>query len=72
MIDLQFTTPKTLLNKGSGFLADYSHTLNPYTGCSFACSYCYVRQMPVAKFRKAEWGSWIDIKQQAAVVLRKD
>jgi DNA repair photolyase len=72
MIDLQFTTPKTLLNKGTGFLADYSHTLNPYTGCSFACSYCYVRQMPVAKFRKAAWGSWIDIKQQAAAVLRKE
>ncbi|EJW16122.1 radical SAM protein [Paenibacillus alvei] len=71
-MEFQYTSPKSMLNKGTGFLADYTHTLNPYTGCSFACSYCYVRQMPVAKFRKTEWGSWVDIKQQAAEVLRKE
>jgi DNA repair photolyase len=64
--------PKTLLNKGTGFLTDYSHSLNPYTGCSFGCSYCYVRQMPVSLFRKEEWGSWVDIKQEAAALLRKE
>ncbi|WP_026011032.1 SPL family radical SAM protein [Paenibacillus sp. OSY-SE] len=64
--------PKTLLNKGTGFLSDYSHSLNPYTGCSFGCSYCYVRQMPVSIFRKEEWGTWVDIKQEAANILRKE
>ncbi|MEK8131411.1 radical SAM protein [Paenibacillus filicis] len=64
--------PKTLMNKGSGFLGGYSHTLNPYTGCSFGCSYCYVRQMPVATFRGAEWGSWVDIKKGAAAIFRKE
>lgn len=61
-----------MLNKGTGFLADYTHTLNPYTGCSFGCSYCYVRRMPVALFRKDEWGSWVDIKRNAADVLSKE
>jgi len=56
--------PKSLLNKGTGFLAGYSHSLNPYTGCSFGCSYCYVRQMPVNLFRDAEWGAWVDIKKE--------
>ncbi|GAA3404773.1 radical SAM protein [Paenibacillus hodogayensis] len=70
--DYAYTVPKTLLNKGTGFLSGYSHSLNPYTGCSFGCSYCYVRQMPVAKFRKAEWGTWVDVKRQAAEVLRKE
>ncbi|MCD9023895.1 SPL family radical SAM protein [Cohnella silvisoli] len=64
--------PKTLLNKGTGFLSGYSHSLNPYTGCSFGCSYCYVRQMPVSTFRDAEWGSWVDIKKDAAVVFQKE
>ncbi|RXZ80313.1 radical SAM protein [Paenibacillaceae bacterium] len=64
--------PKTLLNKGTGFLAGYSHSLNPYTGCSFGCSYCYVRQMPVAIFRGAEWGTWVDIKKEAAAVFQKE
>ncbi|QRG69348.1 SPL family radical SAM protein [Brevibacillus choshinensis] len=64
--------PKTLLNKGTGFLADYSHSLNPYTGCSFGCSYCYVRQMPVSLFRSQEWGTWVDIKKEAANLLRKE
>lgn len=70
--EIQYKTPKTLLNKGSGFLKGYSHTLNPYTGCAFACSYCYVRQMPVSLFRAGEWGTWVDVKQGAAKTLRKE
>ncbi|WP_440109108.1 SPL family radical SAM protein [Paenibacillus sp. QZ-Y1] len=70
--NLLYKVPKTLLNKGTGFLKGYSHTLNPYTGCSFGCSYCYVRQMPVSLFRKEPWGSWVDIKQEAATVLAKE
>jgi len=70
--ELLFKNPKTLLNKGTGFLNGYSHSLNPYTGCSFGCSYCYVRQMPVATFRKQEWGSWVDVKLEAATILRKE
>jgi hypothetical protein len=64
--------PKTLLNKGTGFLSGYSHSLNPYTGCSFGCSYCYVRQMPVSIFRGADWGTWVDIKKDAAGLFQKE
>lgn len=71
-IEYLHKTPKTLLNKGTGFLSGYSHSLNPYTGCSFGCSYCYVRQMPVSTFRHAAWGTWVDIKKDAAEVFRKD
>ncbi|WP_257348704.1 SPL family radical SAM protein [Pseudalkalibacillus decolorationis] len=70
--ELFYKQPKTLLNKGSGFLSGYSHSLNPYTGCAFGCSYCYVRQMPVATFRKEEWGTWVDIKQGSAELLDKE
>lgn len=67
-----YKQPKTLLNKGTGFLSGYTYSLNPYTGCSFGCSYCYVRQMPVALFREGEWGNWVDIKIGAANLLRKE
>lgn len=67
-----YKQPKTLLNKGTGFLTGYSHSLNPYTGCVFGCSYCYVRKMPVSLFRNKEWGTWVDIKKDAAEVFRKE
>jgi DNA repair photolyase len=70
--EISYKTPKTLLNKGTGYLNGYSHSLNPYTGCTYGCSYCYVRQMPVALFRKEDWGSWVDVKQEAAALLRKE
>ncbi|WNR44124.1 SPL family radical SAM protein [Paenibacillus roseipurpureus] len=63
---------KSLLTKASGFLEGYSHTFNPYTGCAFACSYCYVRQMPVALFRGEAWGCWVDVKENAPALLAKE
>jgi len=68
----EYKTPKSMLNKGTGFLSGYSHSLNPYSGCSFGCSYCYVRQMPVAAFRGKAWGTWVDVKEGAADVFRKE
>ncbi|MGD6817713.1 radical SAM protein [Metabacillus sp. 84] len=56
-------TPRAFLTKTSGFLHDYTHSLNPFTGCAFGCSYCYVRKLPVSLFRSEEWGTWVDIKQ---------
>lgn len=70
--EIFYKNPKTILNKGTGFLSGYSHSLNPYTGCSFGCSYCYVRQMPVSLFREGEWGDWVDVKNGAANLLKKE
>ncbi|QSB09568.1 radical SAM protein [Lysinibacillus fusiformis] len=70
--EIFYKNPKTILNKGTGFLSGYTHSLNPYTGCSFGCSYCYVRQMPVSLFREGEWGSWVDVKNGAANVLKRE
>lgn len=72
MKDYMYKQPKSILNKGTGYLSGYSHTLNPYTGCSFGCSYCYVRQMPVSLFHEGEWGEWVDIKNGAATLLKKE
>ncbi|TCZ81001.1 radical SAM protein [Paenibacillus albiflavus] len=66
------SSPKTILTSTGGFLSGYTHSLNPYVGCAFSCSYCYVRRLPVALFRKQEWGTWVDLKAGAAELLRKE
>jgi DNA repair photolyase len=71
-VEVKDIVSKTILTKGTGQLDDYSHSLNPYAGCSFACKYCYVRELPVSLFREKEWGTWVDIKTNAAELLKKD
>jgi DNA repair photolyase len=64
---------KSILTPTSGYLTGYTHSLNPYAGCSFSCSYCYVREMPINKFRSGEdWGTWVDKKLNAAYLLKKE
>ena len=31
----------SILTLTSGFMKDYDYSLNPYSGCSFGCTYCY-------------------------------
>jgi DNA repair photolyase len=71
-LNIQHKAPKKLLTPASGYLKGYTHTLNPYSGCAFGCSYCYVRKMPVALFHADEWGTWVNIKKGAAELLRKE
>lgn len=61
-----------LLNPASGYLTGYSYTLNPYSGCVFGCSYCYVRRMPIALFRNEPWGEWVDSKPLDVAQFRKE
>jgi DNA repair photolyase len=58
------------LTTASGYLQGYTHTLNPYVGCSFGCSYCYVRRMPIGLFRSEPWGSWVDNKKGEPIQLQ--
>jgi DNA repair photolyase len=64
--------PKTMLTPTGGFLSGYTHTLNPYGGCAFACTYCYVRRMPVALFRGEPWGEWVDAKRFDPEAFRRE
>lgn len=69
---IETKTARSILTKGSGFLHGYSHTLNPYAGCAFGCSYCYVRRMPISLFREEDWGAWVDIKENATDLVKKE
>lgn len=58
----------------TGSLADhYDYSLNPYAGCAFACSYCYVPKFPNRNDRQPkEWGGWLEVKTNAPQLIRKD
>lgn len=62
-MEIETRRPKQFLTKASGFLSQYTHTLNPYMGCQFACEYCYVRKSPISIFSGKTWGEWITIKE---------
>lgn len=44
--------------------------INPYLGCSHACRYCYARFMARYAERAEPWGEFVDVKVNAAELLR--
>lgn len=65
----------TILTPTRGYLTGYTHSLNPYQGCAFgkeSCPYCYVRAMPVQRFARAPWGSWVRAKINAPERLSRE
>lgn len=49
------------LTKTGGFLTGFTHTLQPYIGCRFACEYCYVKGLSVHRFHQppTAWGAYV-------------
>lgn len=49
------------LTRTGGFLKGFTHTLQPYIGCRFGCTYCYVSQSNVHRFFNGgmDWGSYV-------------
>lgn len=48
----------------------YDYVINPYVGCQHACSYCYARFMKRFSGHKEPWGEFVDVKINAADLLR--
>ncbi|AIQ60845.1 SPL family radical SAM protein [Paenibacillus borealis] len=72
-VDINEIVSKKILNEAKGYLdIGFTHSLNPYSGCAFACKYCYVREMPIQKYKEIPWGEWVDIKVNAAENYRKE
>ena len=60
-----------VLNKPTGFMDAYDFTLNPYSGCSFGCTYCYAAFFSRDVGRRDSWGKWVNVKDNAVELLRK-
>ncbi|MES1227112.1 MAG: radical SAM protein [Armatimonadota bacterium] len=65
-------TAKSILSPANGMLQGYDFSLNPYRWCSFGCSYCYAAFFVADKQQQAEWGTWVEVKSNAAELLRRE
>ena len=50
----------------------YPYVINPYTGCQHGCWYCYARFMKRVTGHKEPWGEFVDVKINAADLLREE
>ncbi|MBE0568559.1 MAG: radical SAM protein [Deltaproteobacteria bacterium] len=48
----------------------YDYVINPYIGCQHGCTYCYARFMKRVTGHKEPWGDFVDVKTNAADLLR--
>src|ERR1700741_3707404 len=66
---VQYIQAKTIINKtrrrDTWFLDDY--TINPYSGCSFNCLYCYIRGSKYGVHMEEK----LSVKSNAIEVLEK-
>jgi DNA repair photolyase len=50
----------------------YDFTINAYTGCQHACTYCYARFMKRTTGHLEPWGEFVDSKINAPELLQKE
>ncbi|MGA7469213.1 MAG: hypothetical protein WBW25_00065 [Halobacteriota archaeon] len=65
---IQEITAKSVLSKSQV----YDYAVNPYRGCSHACSYCYAAFMKRFTGHREPWGEFVDVKINAPEVLAKE
>lgn len=68
---IEYNNVSSILTPTSGFMADYDYTLNPYSGCSFGCSYCYAAFFARSTEKRDSWGRWLIVKENALQLLTK-
>lgn len=66
-----YTPVREIMTRATGFMGEYDFTLNPYSGCSFGCTYCYAAFFSRDVGRRDSWGYWVDIKENAVELMAK-
>lgn len=62
---------RTILTPASGFIRRYCYSLSPYSGCRFACEYCYAQAFAPTAEKRRTWGEWAVAKRNAAALITK-
>ena len=62
---VEYALVRDILTRASGFMGEYDYTLNPYSGCSFGCTYCYAAFFSMSREKRDKWGHWITVKENA-------
>ena len=68
---IAYAKPREILTRATGFMDSYDFTLNPYSGCSFGCTYCYAAFFSRDVARRDSWGYWLVVKENAIELLRR-
>ena len=66
-----YAPAREILTRATGFMDAYDFTLNPYSGCSFGCTYCYAAFFSRDVARRDSWGYWVDVKENAVELMAK-
>ena len=66
-----YAPAREILTKATGFMDAYDFTLNPYSGCSFGCTYCYAAFFSRDVEKRDSWGYWVSVKENAVDLLKK-
>ncbi len=69
--EIEYKNASSILTEASGFMSAYDFTLNPYSGCSFGCNYCYAAFFTRTMQEKDNWGNWLKVKENALQLLIK-
>lgn len=68
---ITYKDTSSILTKASGFMGEYDFTINPYSGCTFGCTYCYAAFFSRDKEKMDNWGYWVTAKTNALALLQK-
>ncbi|MCC6613783.1 MAG: radical SAM protein [Anaerolineae bacterium] len=71
LMQIQSQAARSILSKASGFISDFDFTLNPYSGCAFACTYCYAAFFTPTQALQDSWGQWVHVKDNALELLQR-
>jgi DNA repair photolyase len=70
MLQINPKSAKSILIKSG--LPGSDWVINPYNGCEFGCMYCYAAQIARWNHPGQVWGSYIDVKINAAEILENE
>lgn len=68
---VRYADATAILTRPGGRLAGTDFALNPYQGCTFACSYCYAAFFVADDADRDAWGRWVRVKTNAVEQLRR-
>ena len=68
---IDYAPAREILTRATGFMDAYDFTLNPYSGCSFGCTYCYAAFFSRDAEKRDSWGEWVNVKENAVGLMDK-
>ena len=69
--EVTYAPVRQILTRATGFMDEYDFTLNPYSGCSFGCTYCYAAFFGRTKQQRDSWGHWVTVKDNALELMER-